>query len=109
MRKANVYRNQILAGELIETDEGKFMFNYDDMYFQNDVFPAVSLTLPKTIKTYESKFLFPFFCNMLSEGVNRKLQCRSLKIDEKDDFGLLMSTARVDTVGAINIKPLHEE
>jgi len=45
---------------------------------------------------------------MLSEGVNRKLQCRQLKIDEKDYFGLLMETAKFDTIGAITLKPINE-
>jgi serine/threonine-protein kinase HipA len=43
---------------------------------------------------------------MLSEGVNRKLQSRTLKIDETDDFGLLAATARYDTIGAITVKPV---
>jgi hypothetical protein len=30
---------------------------------------------------------------MLSEGVNRKLQSTQLRIDEEDNFGLLMATA----------------
>jgi serine/threonine-protein kinase HipA len=45
---------------------------------------------------------------MLSEGFNRKLQSKMLKIDEKDYFGLLMATARFDTIGAITIKPLQK-
>jgi serine/threonine-protein kinase HipA len=44
---------------------------------------------------------------MLSEGVNRKLQCRTLKIDEADDFGLLEATAQYDTIGAVTVKPMN--
>jgi serine/threonine-protein kinase HipA len=43
---------------------------------------------------------------MLSEGVNRKLQSIQLKIDEEDNFGLLMATAQYDTIGAITVKPI---
>jgi HipA-like protein len=43
---------------------------------------------------------------MLSEGVNRKLQCLLLKIDENDNFGLLAKTSQFDTVGAITVKPI---
>jgi serine/threonine-protein kinase HipA len=43
---------------------------------------------------------------MLSEGVNRKLQSKHLKIDEEDDFGLLAATAQCDTIGAITVKPI---
>jgi len=52
-------------------------------------------------------FLFPFFSNMLSEGVNRKLQSTQLRIDEQDSFGLLLATAQSDTIGAITIKPVQ--
>jgi serine/threonine-protein kinase HipA len=43
---------------------------------------------------------------MLSEGVNRKLQCTQLRIDETDNFGLLLATAQFDTIGAITVKPM---
>jgi serine/threonine-protein kinase HipA len=106
VRKAEVYRNDVLAGILIEENSRNFVFEYDEKYFLDNSKPFISLTLPKTQKTYQSKFLFPFFANMLSEGVNRRLQNVLLKIDEKDDFGLLMATAKHDTIGAITVKPV---
>jgi serine/threonine-protein kinase HipA len=45
---------------------------------------------------------------MLSEGVNRKLQCTQLRIDEEDNFGLMMATAQYDTIGAVTVKPIAE-
>ncbi|MCB2195717.1 MAG: HipA N-terminal domain-containing protein [Bacteroidetes bacterium] len=108
MRKVKVYRNKELAGELIQENKNSYIFKYNDSYFSNDSLPAISLTLPKSQQEYKSTFLFPFFFNMLSEGVNRKLQSRQLKIDEKDYFGLLMETAKYDTVGAITFKPDKE-
>lgn len=103
MRKAKVYRNGILAGILSEESRGKYVFRYEDAYFQDPNKPAISLTLPKTQKEFRSEVLFPFFFNMLSEGVNKKLQCRQLKIDEDDHFGLLMETAKNDTIGAVTV------
>jgi serine/threonine-protein kinase HipA len=44
---------------------------------------------------------------MLSEGANREMQSRMLRIDEKDDFGILLATAQYDTIGAITVKPLN--
>ena len=101
-----IYRNGILAGTLTEENRQHFVFRYDDNYFTDTNKPAISLTLPKTQKEYSSQFLFPFFFNMLSEGVNRKLQCTQLKIDEEDNFGLLMATAQYDTIGAVTVKPI---
>ncbi len=108
MRKAKVYRNKEFVGELIQENTKSYIFRYSDSYYSNDSLPAISLTLPKTQQEYKSEFLFPFFFNMLSEGVNRKLQSRQLQIDEKDYFGLLLGTARNDTIGAITIKPINE-
>ncbi|MCF6358276.1 MAG: HipA N-terminal domain-containing protein, partial [Draconibacterium sp.] len=79
----------------------------DDVWFSNDKLPAISLTLPKSQKAFQSNHLFPFFFNLLSEGVNKELQCRQLKIDEEDYFGLLLATASKDTIGAITISPIE--
>ncbi len=108
MRKVEVYRNGILAGFLTEEDRKNYVFRYEDNYFADSTKPAISLTLPKTQQEYKSEFLFPFFFNMLSEGVNRKLQSTQLKIDEEDNFGLLTATAQYDTIGAVTIKPLSK-
>ena|SRR5690554_5697886 len=106
MRQVGVYRNGIFAGILAEVNHQQFVFKYDDVYFNDASKPAISLTLPKTQKEYSSKYLFPFFFNMLSEGVNRKLQSKQLRIDEEDNFGLLMATAQFDTIGTITVKPI---
>lgn len=101
-----IYRNGTLAGTLTEENRQHFVFRYDDNYLNDSTHPAISLTLPKTQKEYSSEFLFPFFFNMLSEGVNRKLQSTQLRIDEEDNFGLLMATAQYDTIGAVTVKPI---
>ncbi len=72
MRAMEIYRNGIFAGILSEENRQSYVFRYDDQYFNDQTKPAISLTLPKTQKEYVSKFLFPYFFNMLSEGVNRK-------------------------------------
>lgn len=106
MRSVEVYRNGVFAGTLTEENRQHFVFRYNDNYFNDTSKPAISLTLPKTQKEYSSTFLFPFFFNMLSEGVNRKLQSTQLRIDEEDHLGLLMATAQYDTIGAITVKPI---
>ena len=106
MRKAEVYRNNELAGVLIEEAPGhNYTFRYEDTYFADKDKPAISLTLPKEQKEFHSEYLFPFFSNMLSEGANRKLQSQLLKIDERDDFGIMLATAQYDTIGAVTVKP----
>jgi len=106
MRAMEIYRNGVLAGILSEESRNSYVFRYEEIYFNDTTKPAISLTLPKSKVEYKSDYLFPFFFNMLSEGVNRKLQSIQLKIDEEDNFGILMATAQHDTIGAITVKPI---
>lgn len=103
-----VYLNNEPAGVIIR--EGKeYIFRYNDEYFNNPQKKAISVTLPKTQQEYRAPQLFPFFFNMLSEGVNRKLQCRQLQIDENDYFSLLLATGGNETIGAVSVKPATEK
>jgi serine/threonine-protein kinase HipA len=104
MNKATVYRNRNLAGILEKTSTG-YRFTYEEEYWQDPSKPAISLTLPKGKISYESPYLFSFFFNMLSEGVNLDLQSRTLRIDENDYFGLLLATGNTETIGAVRIAP----
>jgi len=98
-----VFVNDEEAGN-ISYRHSQFIFKYSDDYFNDSQKKAISVTLPKTQQEYKSKTLFPFFFNMLSEGVNRKLQCRQLQIDENDYFGLLLATGGTETIGAVSVK-----
>ena len=108
MRRGIVYYNKATAGEIIE-EVNNYTFIYDSVYFLNTYLPAISVTIPKTKQSHQSPILFPFFYNMLSEGSNRKTQCRILKIDETDDFGLLLKTGANETVGAITVEEKNEK
>ncbi len=103
MREAKVYVKGIYAGILRKNDDRTYEFVYDDNYFKDVNVPSVSLTMPKNKKVYASDKLFPFFSNMLSEGANKAIQCRTLKIDPNDSFSLLLSTAYNDTIGAVKV------
>ena len=104
--KAGVFNNGILAGILEKQLNGTYSFEYDEVYLQNDKNPSISLTMPRSIKKYESEKLFAFFFGLLSEGVNKNIQCRLLKIDANDHFGRLLLTAQEDNIGSITVKPL---
>ena len=107
--KGIVYNNGIKAGIIEKDVNGYYIFRYDDAYLNNNDTPPVSLTLPKTQQEYRSTLLFPFFYGLLSEGINKDIQCRLYKIDENDDFTRLLLTARYDTIGAITVKPEDNE
>ena len=40
---------------------------------------------------------------MLPEGSNKQVVCRLNKIDVTDYFGLLMNTAKHDSIGAVRV------
>jgi serine/threonine-protein kinase HipA len=98
-----------MAGVLIEKNPGKgYSFRYNDKYLSSDA-PAISVTLPKRKEVYESDHLFPFFTNMLPEGANRKVICRSLRIDENDFFGILTAMADKDFIGGVQLKRITDD
>jgi len=46
---------------------------------------------------------------LLSEGINKEIQCRLYKVDENDDFTRLLLTTRHDSIGSITVKPEDDE
>lgn len=108
MRKCKVFINGIDAGILTEKDNPReYIFKYKKDYLENGL-PAVCLSMPLREKEYRSHILFPYFFNLLSEGENRAIQSSLHHIDKDDDFGILLATARHDTVGAVTIEPINE-
>ena len=104
MRQVNVYVNDRKAGVLTEMHPGTgYSFKYDPVYLSSEA-PPVSVSLSKRNTSYESASLFPFFANMLPEGANRKVICRTLRIDEHDLFGILTAMAGKDFIGGVHIK-----
>lgn len=106
-RSALVLYNDRPAGTLMKTGNS-YRFAYYEAYLNNTGSRPVSITLPLRKEAYESDTLFPAFVNMLSEGANKRLQCRMLKIDENDYFSLLLATAKDDSIGPITIKEINE-
>jgi len=103
MRAAKVLFRGEEAGTLLQYDNGVFEFQYHKEWVDDSSKPSVSLTLPKTIAAYQSPYLFPFFYNMLPEGSNKQVVCHLNRIDPNDYFGLLLTVANSDTVGAVTI------
>ncbi len=104
--KAGVYYNRILVGYLTK-EATEYQFIYDSDYLISD-FPAISVSLPKQPEVFRSKVLFPFFFGILPEGENKKIICKSNKIDENDHFTLLLKTACFNTIGAITLEAINE-
>lgn len=103
MRQAQVLYKDEEAGLLTQYDDGSFTFRYHDTWMADSKKNGISLTLPKSKQEYHSKTLFPFFYNMLPEGSNKQVVCKHNRIDKNDYFGLLITTAINDSIGAVTV------
>ena len=89
-----------LAGVIEETGKG-YRFAYDSVY--RTYGKPIGVAFPLREQPYESKSLFAFFKGLLPEGWFREIVCQTIKIDPKDDFGLLIKACG-DCIGAVWIK-----
>ena len=103
MRSAQVYYKNELSGVLCQLNDGAFIYRYDEQWFKDSNKPSISLTLPKSKIEFQAATLFPFFFNMIPEGVNKRLICSKKRIDFDDYFGILLEVASNDTIGAVKV------
>ncbi|MBI5024805.1 MAG: HipA N-terminal domain-containing protein [Candidatus Omnitrophica bacterium] len=101
LRQAQVFYGNELAGYLQEREDG-YIFEYDKEFLKKDI--PVSVSLPPREEPYKSKELFPFFKGLLPEGWYLNIVSATRKVDSKDSFGVLLSTASVDTIGAVTVR-----
>ncbi len=100
-RRATVFFNDILAGVLLETDDG-YTFLYDEVYLANTDAVAISLTFPLQNEPFFSPVLFPFFDGLIPEGWLLDIAGRSWKIDLRDRMGLLLACCK-DCIGMVSV------
>ena len=109
MRTAKVFFKDEEAGILTQHDDGMFTFAYHSSWVDDPAKTAISLTLPKRRDAYHAEFLFPFFYNMLPEGSNKQVVCQLNRLDRNDYFGLLLTIAKNDTIGAVTVHKIENE
>lgn len=108
MKQLEVYFNNTKAGILTEQHLGiGYSFQYSEDYLDSTM-PPISATLPKRADAFCSESTCSF-SNMIPEGANRRVICRSLKIDEQDFFGLLEAMADRDFIGAVNVRRITND
>lgn len=61
MRKASIYYKDQLAGTLIETDDGEYVFQYDEAYIKAYPSAFIIFTMPVRFKPYHDKRCFHCF------------------------------------------------
>lgn len=108
MRSANIYYKKVLAGKLTETNEGEFVFQYDNLYVMNHPKEFIAFTMSVTDKPYIEKRLFPFFEGLIPEGWLLDIASKSWKINPNDRMGLLLACCQ-NCIGAVSVIPISEE
>ena len=108
MRKASVYYKDYLAGILTETNDGEYVFQYDEAYIRDYPAAFITFTMPVTSKPYKDKRLFPFFEGLIPEGWLLDIASKSWKINPNDRMGLLLVCCQ-NCIGAVSIQPIHPE
>jgi len=108
MRSGSVYCSDILAGTITETDDGEYIFQYDDDYVKNYPAKFIGFNFPVRKEPYVEKRLFPLFEGLIPEGWLLEIASKNWKINKNDRMGLLLACCK-DCIGALSIKPLHDE
>lgn len=108
MRKAKVFYKDYLAGFITETDDGEYVFQYDEQYVEEHPREFITFTMPVTTKKYTENRLFPFFDGLIPEGWLLDIASVNWKINKNDSMGLLMACCR-DCIGAVSVIPILEK
>ena len=106
-RVARVSISGELVGYLTEVG-GETFFAYIPAWLAHPNAQPVSLTLPLRAEPYTHQGLLPFFENLLPEGWLFDVASKKLKVSKDDPFGMLLATCG-DCVGAVEIKPAHDD
>ncbi len=104
MRSAEVFYNNIMAGILTETDDGLYVFQYDDKYIIEFPGQFLTFTMPVRSESYQDKRLFPFFEGLIPEGWLLDIASKSWKLNPTDRMGLLLACCQ-NCIGAVSVVP----
>ncbi|WP_430927170.1 HipA N-terminal domain-containing protein [Polaribacter marinivivus] len=107
MRQGNVYYKDILAGKIIETAEGDYVFTYDATYVTQYPKQFIAFSMPVRIEPYTSDRLFPFFEGLIPEGWLLEIATKNWKIKANDRMGLLLACCQ-NCIGAVSVVPIKE-
>lgn len=105
MRKAAIYYKNTLAGILTETDEGDYIFQYEEEYINEHPKQFLTFTMPVTKTSYTDKRLFPFFEGLIPEGWLLDIASKNWKINQNDRMGLLLACCQ-NCIGAVSVQQI---
>ena len=107
MKIGYVYYDDSYCGTITQDDDNKFIFEYDDKWYDDLNSKSISLTLPKSQKKYESNILFPFFDGLIPEGYLLEAAIKKFNISSNDRMSLLLKTCD-NPIGIVSVKENKE-
>lgn len=102
-RRGRVFLDREPVGWIEETETG-MRFTYDAAWLARKDARPISLTLPLSSPSHESRGLHPFFAGLLPEGWLFDIALSTLKLSADDGFGLVLALCR-DCIGAVRVQP----
>lgn len=108
MRRAKVLYQNDLAGILTETNEGNYVFQYDEDYVKHHPNDFITFTMPITNTPYVENRLFPFFEGLIPEGWLLDIASKNWRINKNDRMGLLLACCG-NCIGAVSVTPIIED
>ncbi len=105
MRSGKVFYKEYLAGTILETNEGEYVFQYDKQYVIEHPNDFITFTMPVTNKPYKDNRLFPFFEGLIPEGWLLDIASKNWKINRNDRMGLLLACCQ-NCIGAVSVEPI---
>ncbi|HCV83061.1 MAG: phosphatidylinositol kinase [Zunongwangia sp.] len=108
MRQARIFYDTIYCGQLTETNDGEFVFKYDEDYVRNYPDQFITFTMPVRKTEYKEKRLFAFFEGLIPEGWLLDIASKNWKINRNDRMGLLLACCK-NCIGAVSVEPIPTE
>jgi serine/threonine-protein kinase HipA len=68
MRKTTIYYKDLLAGILTETDDGDYIFQYDEAYVKDYPRQFITFSMPVVTAPFKDRRLFPFLKVLFRKG-----------------------------------------
>lgn len=108
MRQGKVYYKDHFAGTITETNEGEYIFQYDEKYVTEHQSELITFSMPVVIEPYNENRLFPFFEGLIPEGWLLDIASENWKINRNDRMGLLLACCQ-NCIGAVSVVPIKNE
>jgi serine/threonine-protein kinase HipA len=108
MRKGKVLYKNYYAGIITETDDGEYIFHYDEKYVKEHPGEFVTFSMPVRNEPYHENRLFAFFDGLIPEGWLLEIASVNWKINQNDRMGLLLACCQ-NCIGAVSVVPITDE